>query len=312
MERGARRTPGRAREGRRGEAARAGWALVVAALVAAPGAARAEPGSEQLERAQRQLAGMNYRAACQGFRRAVEAGGLALEQLTDAYRGLAECSAALRRPDETREAFVRLLGIAPARGVSDTSSPLLREPYEAAMSFWAGKRRPAVSFDATTHATRGAALVLEPVVERGPLPELTASVVLFVRQADGAFAPAEVVDGRAALAPAELEGRESVEVYFALLDDHGNVTALAGSATEPIAIDLAGPAPEPEGDHERRAGARRLTRRWWFWTAIGAGVAAIVLGASIPAGLSRRADEGPCERALGGPCDYSATLHERP
>jgi hypothetical protein len=310
MASGATRSRSRAAEGRCAAGAR--WALVALALVAVPAAARAEQSGDELERARRLLASMNYRAACQEFRRAVEAGGLELEQLTEAYGGVAECSAALRRPDEAREAFVRLLGIAPARGVSNTSSPLLREPYEAAMSFWAGKRRPAVSFDASTNATRGAELLLEPVVERGPIPELAASVALFVRQPDGTFAPTPVVDGRAALGPAALEGRESVAVYLALLDDHGNVTALAGSATEPIEIDLAGSAGDSEATREHAGGARRLARRWWFWTAIGAGVAALVLGVALPIGLSREGDAGPCERALGGPCDYSATLHERP
>lgn len=301
-----------ARAGTGGAVACAGWALVVLVFLAGPGVARAEQGGEQLERARRQLEGMNYRGACQGFRRAIDGGGLTLAQLTEAYGGLAECSAALRRPDQTREAFVRLLGIAPARGVSDTSSPLLREPYEAAMAFWVGKRRPSVSFDPSTNATRGAALVLEPVVERGPVPELTTSVVLFVRQADGGFARAEVVDGRAELGPAEVEGRDSIAVYFQLLDDHGNVTALAGSAAEPVVIDLAGAVAESEATRDRGDRARRLTTRWWFWTAIGAGVAALALGVSLPLGLSRSGEEGPCERAIGGPCDYSATLHERP
>jgi tetratricopeptide (TPR) repeat protein len=276
--------------------------LLVAATIALPSLAAAEV-SDPLASAGALMEGQEYDHAQSALTEAIEAGGLDPEQLADAYRALAECYAALRRPDDAQAAFRAVLALDPSFYVASDQSPLVRQPFEAARRASREAERLSIAYDPPPSFGEGEPLVIEPEIVPGDVSGLAAEVVLHVRGAGGLFLTFVGVDGVVEVPAVELEGLEEAAFYLELRDEHGNSTLRVGSPTEPLVVPIGetgGERPPPD-EH-----ARPWYAEWWLWTAVGVVVVGLAVG--LPLGLMGVGGDGPCERELGAPCDITASI----
>lgn len=118
----------------------------------------------------------------------------------------------------------------------------------------------------------------------------------------------KVVDGYEATVPAsQMSG--PVEYFIEAFDEHGNGPARSGSPEEPTKVDVFDPATEPadtppvlvpvppppapppppnaviapQASTEIESADKPVTSKWWFWTVVGVGVAAVAAGAVVAA-----------------------------
>lgn len=286
--------------------------VVAFLLASSPTLAAAQETEARLSHIESLMGRAEYRRAYRMLEGVLENGGLQPAEVGRVYLRLGECAAALRRLDVARDSFVRLLAIDPGHALAKGTSPLVRRPFDEARSFWEGKARPSIHFERRRALEPGDVLVIEPEVERGPIPSLVAEITFHLRQPDGTFVTYLGSEGRIDIAPGELEGLEHIEFYLAARDEHGNVTLLSGGPEEPMTIALATDEPELEpeatpapGEEVRRA--RPWYRQWWFWTAVGS---VVVLTVGLSAGLSSRGGEGPCWDTIDQACDYTVSFEE--
>lgn len=237
------------------------------------------------------------RRALQGL---LETGALQPDALVETYGHLARCSAALRRPQEARDAYIRLLAINPEFYIPSHESPLIREPFEQAQAFWQDRRAPSLRYDTPVQVNRNEPFTVDAVVTQGGGPTLLERVTLHVRQPLGSFHEIETTDGSAEV-PLELLPRdeESLELFLTAHDEWGNTVASVGSADDPLRVPLG-----DEAVAERRSSTQRAWyQQWWFWTIVGAAVMGLAVG--IPVGVRTTSDQGgSCEDALGAACDF--------
>mgnify|MGYP001815107205 CR=1 FL=1 len=284
-------------------------ASALASMLAFAGVARAEVGDDPLAEARTQLEAMEYEEAAATIQDVIEGGDLLPEQLARAYQGLAQCAAALRRPDEAQAAFVRLLAIDPDFYVATDESPLVREPFEAATRFWRGEERPSVSYTPEAELGQDEPLVVEPEISRGPISGFPAELTLHLLAPGGRYVAYLGEGDRVTVAPADLEGLEVAAFYLALRDEHGNALAMEGSSEAPLEVELAGGrAGGGGGGGDIQGPTRPLYEQWWLWTIVGVVVVGLAVG--LPVGLTAGSGEGPCERAFNGPCDLAASFGE--
>jgi hypothetical protein len=295
-------------------------ALVVG-LLAAPLAGSAEEApaasGDEASTADDPLADLRQQMDQAEFRRAgvtaaalIEGGGLTPPQLAEVYRAQATCYAALRRRDDARDAFVKVLAIDRDYALPKTASPLLRQPFQAAVAAWEGKQRPFLRVAAQERLERGEVLVVEPEFGSGDVPGLVTEITLHLRQPDGSFATYLGVDGRIDIAPGELEGLERVEYYVAGRDPRGNVVIAAGTPNEPLVLEIVEPrveeAPPPaEPDTPPPRPRRQWHRQWWVWTIVGVVVVGVATGVTLG---TVDLDPSTCAQAIGEECDYSARV----
>ena len=265
----------------------------------------------RLEELRRLMDEAEYRRGLSVARAVIEGGGLTPPELAEAYVALATCSAAFRRRDDTRDAFIKVLAINPLYSLPNTASPLLRRPLRRAQAFWTEKRRPSIRLEPPERLLRGEVFVVEPDFEPGDLPELVTEMTLHLRQPDGSYAIYIGVDGRIEIPPGDLEGLDTIEYFVAGRDQYGNIVTSAGAPSAPLRLALVDPAPEPEPELavdeplEPLRPRRRWFRRWWVWTIVGVAVAGAATGLAL--GLSDL-EPSPCSQSIGEACDYSARV----
>ena len=264
--------------------------------------------SEALQAARAQVENQEFEDAQESLTLLLESGELGPEQLVEVYSSLAECAAALRQPDVATDAFVRLLAIQPDYYVSSSASPLLREPFEQALSHWNENERPSLQYQPPQSIADDEPYVIRLNIDQESMPSLFATVRLHYRTDPTAFfTTVDFQNGQAEIPEDSLEDTESVELYLSVHDDYGNVVARAGSPEEPIEIavgEASGPVEQQDGNgHGQR---RPIYQRWWFWTIIGAAVVGLAVG--LPVGLTRSGQDDPCVDVLGGTCDLEVSL----
>jgi tetratricopeptide (TPR) repeat protein len=248
------------------------------------------------------LEGQEFEQAASALEAARAAGGLEPEQLAEVYRGLAECAAALRQPDEAEAAFRRLLALDPDAQLPEMASPLVREPFEQAAAFWVGKQRPALRYDPPGEASARSDLVVEADVVEGALEGFVKTVSLHLRRADGSYDVWEDERGRFEVPSEALSDLDEAELYLALRDEYGNLVQRLGDPEDPFRVELTGrrrgPGPAVE---------RPWYHEWWVWTLIGVGVAGVAV--AVPVGILYGGGAGgPCQNALGHGCDATVTF----
>lgn len=266
--------------------------LICCCLWLAPLSALAQSEPPSIEAAQEMLARQEYDRAQRAFDQLLATGNLGPERLVDVYRGLAECAAALRQPEQAREAFIALLAIDEDFYIPTHESPLLREPFEQAVSFWRDHQRPALRYTPPRETSDQERFVVQVDVVRGDRPALLTSVTVHFRLPDGTYEAIDAPEGRAELGEDRLRGAEEVELYVTGHDEWGNRVTQVGSESRPLRVDLSGG--EDSG--------RRWYRQWWFWTIVGAVVVGLSVG--LPLGLRDTGGGSSCQEALGGPCDF--------
>ncbi len=253
-----------------------------------------------LTAAQTMVERQEFDAALAALGRLLRRGELGPTEVAQVYRATAECAAALRRPNEARDAFEMLLAIDPDYYVPSGESPLIREPFEQALAAWEGRSRPELVYQPPSGIADDEPLVVAPTLSFDAAPLLFSTVRLYFR-AEGAqrYRTRELEEGHAEIAPARFEGATGLEVYFSIHDEHGNEVTRIGEPDEPFRI--------PVGASRSGNGGRRLYQRWWFWTALGAVVVGLAVGLSV--GLATVDDEeNPCIRNFGSDCDLDVQL----
>jgi hypothetical protein len=293
----------------RAERARAERTRAERARAAAAPAERAPLENPTLDQVREMVDEQDFEAAQEAIARILQTGELGPPQLVEAYRAMAECSAALRRPDDATGAFVNLLAINPDFYVSSSESPLVREPFEQAQAFWSEHTRPTPSYDPPRAIPPDQPFIVAVSLDASELPALFADVRIHYRTEDGGFFTTLEAEGGAATIPQDaLESAAALELYVSVHDEHGNVAAWIGSPEEPLRIAVGDdPGDEPAGPAgPGTTGRRRIYQRWWFWTIIGVAVVGLAVG--LPVGLTQAGGADPCEDAIGGPCDLVVPL----
>lgn len=288
-------------------------AVVALVLTMAPSLGLAEEASGTLAEVQSLLERAEYRRALSSVRSVIESGGLTPAQLAEAYNALAVCSAALRRRDESRQAFIRLLAIEPDFTLPAQASPLLRRPFRQASSFWEDEQPPRLTYDPPDQLVRVDVLSVEPQFDPGPLPDFITDLTLHLRQPSGEFMTYIGVDGRIDIAPSEFANLDELEIYLALNDEYGNAVITVGSPDDPLRVPLQDTEPVEQAETIEPAVPTTAPpasgppwyRRWWVWTLVGLVVAGLSVG--LPLGLLDL-DQDICDRNLGSSCDYEGIL----
>lgn len=278
---------------------RASMLLVILSCCLQAPEAVAERATRTMDEARVMLRRQEYGRARRALQQLLESGELRPDGLVEIYSNLARCSAALRRPQEARDAYVRLLAIDPAFYVASHESPLIREPFEQAQAFWQDRQTPSLRFETPQQISRAEPFTVDAVITQGEGPALLERITLHVRQSVGSFHDIETVDGRAEIPP-ELfsRGGDSLELFLTAHDEWGNTVVSLGSADEPLRIPLG----EEASSAERPPPQRAWYQQWWFWTIVGAAVVGLAVG--IPVGLTTSDSGGGCEDALGAACDF--------
>ncbi len=258
----------------------------------------AENTSRDMDEARQMLVRQEYDQARRALRGLLESGELGRDEVVEVYRHFAECSAALRRPREARDAFIRLLAINPEFYVASHESPLIREPFEQAQAFWQNRQPPSLRYEAPERVSRTEPFVVEAIITPGDGPAILDRVTLHVRQPLGSFIDIETIDGNAEVSTDQLsEDRESLELFLTAHDEWGNTIATLGTATHPLHIPFG-----EETEVRRPRSQRAWYQQWWFWTIVGAAVVGLAVG--IPVGLVSSDGSSSCEDALGAECDF--------
>lgn len=279
-------------------------AILIALAALAAGAMATGEDADRLARARALLERQDFGDARRAFEKALGGGGLDPVGVRDAYRGLAESSAALRRPDDARDAYIRLLLVDPTHYVPSDASPIVREPFAQAQEALREGGVGPIGWTSPRRIPGDEPLTIEVDLPGDVAPGFAVRVEVTVRPGGGGAASTIAADrGRAVIPAGTLDGVERLEIAIAVYDEHDNLVAALGTADEPLVVAVGGeveeaPAEPAAGRDEPR---RRWYQRWWFWTIVGA----VVVGAAvaIPVGLTAGSDDDPCVTALGGPCD---------
>ncbi len=160
-------------------------ALFLVAVCSFSGAARGQERAT-LEQITDAVENQEYEAAHEQVLALLDEGGLEGHDLVLAYRAVAECSAALRLPEDAQDAFVRLLVVDPDYTLPELASPLVTRPFDAAREFWSTRQRPNLYYDPPTSHDEGP-LVIAPEVLAGDMPGLMSTIVAYVLLPDGTF-----------------------------------------------------------------------------------------------------------------------------
>lgn len=206
---------------------------VFLSCLAAPAAAQSEP----LDAAEAALSAVDFPQVRERVREAMASGRLSPERLARAYELLGLAASAEGDDAAARDAYVRLLALAPDADPTRDLAPRLRSPFLEARGFWSS-RRDHLSLRATlldaAHQIR---------VELTDPIHLAARIEVGVRElgSDEDFR-LQTVDATAFVQVPLGEG-ERFEYYVAVLDEHGNRVAERGRPEAPEIIGDERPMP---------------------------------------------------------------------
>jgi hypothetical protein len=258
-------------------------ALAVLALALIEGTARAD---DALARARRAVATSDYVAARTELAAARDAGDHSPDDTAAIYRLTGIVEAALGNSDAATTAFIQLLALTPGATMSAGTSPKIRQPFDDAVRFLAGRAPLQVRTE-----TRAAPPAISLIVVSDPV-----GMVARVRVVYAIDRGAErITDARASRrTDIALPAGGRIDARVIALDTYGNRLVELGSKDAPITILGASPARPVPGDvtaltavsssamAPRDASitaraARPIYLRWWPYavaTGVSAGVTA--------------------------------------
>jgi hypothetical protein len=256
----------------------AGWTLPSNASAAA-GAVQA-----RIAGAKKQYLAQEYEKVLRLLTPVVQTKGSSLSEQVEALELIGLSHLILGDRLRAREAFESLLRIDPAHELDDPSgSPKLRSFFDSVKAAFA-----------TSGASPGASVVLEPIPPRSAVAGRRAEVVSLVtrglelvHEVILRFRPAGAVSYETAamarrgtrfsavfIAPSR-DSAYTLEYYIEARDAAQRKLDRAGSPLHPLTFPVGPP----------KARSPSIFRTWWFWTAIGV---AVVGGVTLTAVLSRR------------------------
>ena len=262
--------------------------LAAAIVFGFAGVARAQTDNEDINRGIKLFNDLEYQKSIEQLKRALgKQQNLTKQELTEAYKFLAFDYIVLGNEAEAERHVKELLKLDPWFELDPMSSPRFLDffakvkksmpppPKRVATLTATGERSP-VEMTYTTspsqHATKDAPLTF--VVGIADPERRHARIVLLHRKKGGkeysTVSARRVDNGRyEIILPGLLVQEPTIEFYIAAEDEQGNKIGLLGSPQVPLAIDVS----EPEGTP--------VYATWWFWTGIGAAVAAGVVTAIV-------------------------------
>lgn len=251
------------------------WASILAlaiALFAAPGLAQV--GTSALATAERAYLDVDFDGTRTSARAAIAEGGLDTRDLARAYELLAVASAALGDDEAARDAYVRLLVLAPDAGPGDILPPKRRAAYREARAIVALQVDPLsveVRWDAAARAAR--------ITVRDALG--LASGVRFERFDRGAAASRTVLPLESGVVSVPLaDAHGDVAYAVTVLDARGNHWLERGTAESPARLRIATPTEASPPAEEARRLSRRTRRLLWIGSAV-----TVVAAGALTAGL---------------------------
>jgi tetratricopeptide (TPR) repeat protein len=282
-----------------------GLVVAVATCVAGARVARAQefPDNPLIQQGIDLYNDLEYEASIEALQRALVRAENIPQQKVAIFKYLALDYLVLGRTDDAPQAFRQLLAIEPEFALDPAVfSPDHRQFLEGVRAQWIAEGRPGyvppeqrlrpaeIDHELPAQATRGESLevfvtVLDPDVR-------VRNVVLAYRpQGETAFVRLDAAPsggGFRATIPGDAVAPPVIEYYFEALDAAGNVAGRRGDARVPLRVPVPG---EEEGG---------ILTKWWFWTAIGVGVAASI---AIPVALTVGGEETP-----GGPASVTVVF----
>jgi tetratricopeptide (TPR) repeat protein len=268
--------------------------LLAAAIVAgSAGIAHAQTDNDEINRGIKLFNDLEYQKSIEQLKRALgKQQNLTKQELTETDKYLAFDYLVLGNEAEAERYVKELLKLDPWFELDPMSSPRFLDffakvkksmpppPKRVATLTASGERAP-VEMTYTTSPSQRA-------IKDAPLtfavgiadPERRHARIVLLHRKKGAPAYSTVTARRVdngryeIIIPGLLVQQPTVEFYIAAEDEQGNKIGLLGSEQVPLAIDVN----EPEGTP--------VYATWWFWTGIGAAVAAGVVTAIVLSGGS--------------------------
>lgn len=252
-----------ARSARSAKPRKVATASLVIALVALPGGAFAQARGS-LSRAETAYEHVDLEGTLEHAQRALEEGEHDLRQLVRIYELIGVAAAALDQDEESRDAYLRMLALAPDAQVDRNLSPQMRSPFLEARGYWAAHSE---RLEATATFVRAQGAIR---VELSDPLDMARSVVVHARVGDeGEFSEVSEDAARTTVAPIPGADRASrVDYYVTVLDEYGNHIIELGSATEPLS----------EGGDQGDASGGRPGRRRTLWIVLGTVGGALLVG----------------------------------
>lgn len=227
--------------------------------------------AEPLARAEEAYLRVDFAATLEHATVAIESGALSPAQTVRAYQLVGIAAAALERDEESRDAYIRMLALDPAREVDRNLAPRLRSPFLEARGYWTARSD---RLEAVVGLDRGEGALTVRFTD--PL-SMAQMIVVWAR----VFGSAEWERARRPAAPAvtvPLEGAAEagrVEYALAVLDFHGNRLIELGTPNDPRSIGEAQVAEAPPVEEPDEDGSVLGSPIFW-------GVAAaVIVGAGV-------------------------------
>jgi hypothetical protein len=259
-------------------------------LTAPVAAAKPAPHLANVKRLYELLYFSEAMTACQA---AMQAGGLSRADLLETlkYQGL--IAASTGKESAAADSFRRMLTIDPEAQLGKGHAPRIRRAFDSARR-WLKKHGPIrLELNAPPAVYRARSTVLPAPTITDPLGMVN-RVILYVRPV-GAFTYTEIPPAPSTpgwrLDADQLEALRrapALDYFLVAVDTAGSQVAALHTRVDPGRVTLLGP-PLPGPPVPRLVSKRKrtpptpLVKRWWFWTAIGAGVA---LAAGLSIGLT--------------------------
>ena len=144
-------------------------------------------------------------------------------------------------------------------------------------------RPPELNVSIPLAAEHGKPIVIKATVQD---PSGVAHVTMFVAAKPPVAVPLATTDGKqwTVAVPGDLVAGTEVAVWIEAFDTRGNGPARWGSETRPHRIRVVA-SEKPPGNGHKPPPSTPVYEKWWFWTAIGAGLAAattVIYFATLP------------------------------
>lgn len=253
------------------------WGLVVVLLVS--GAARAEQGQTDrlIDQASAHYAELDFEVALESLDEALRTPGNSRPQLIRIYHLQGLCQASLRRYDQAKESFARLLALDPAFRLGLEVAPRIRKPFEDLLASNPG--RLDVRVKSPPAAVREHDLVFTAEVLADPASMAKTLRVWFQSRPDGAFQSVEValagLGEHLAVVPYDGwgdTGEGSQVTWYAVVEDqYGGRLITSGDQAHPLLLEVV---------DESALGPVWYTQ-WWVWAIAGGAVVIVGSAAAV-------------------------------